>query len=89
LSKFKVSKLNDIQSIRVAGTSQKLEEQFNNRVTRAGVDFNFRNALLSQEKKANQKIVETVSKFNEVHQQLLMQQASVHHSSVAGHTPSV
>ena len=31
-SKFKVSKLNDIQAIKSMGTSQRLEENFNSRV---------------------------------------------------------
>lgn len=46
-SKFKVSKLNDIQAIKSMGTSQKLEENFNNRVLKQNVDYSYKNALLS------------------------------------------
>jgi hypothetical protein len=44
--------MNAIQSVRNNGAAKGLEEKFNNRVTRTGVDYNFKNALLSQEKKA-------------------------------------
>lgn len=66
-SKFKVSKLNDIQSIRASGTSQKLEEEFKSRVNKIAVDNQFKNALLSQDRKFNKQLAQTVNKFNEVH----------------------
>ncbi len=63
-SKYKVSNMNQIQSIKNQGDIKKLEESYNNRQMKTGIDFNFKTALLSHERKANKQLHTTVNRFN-------------------------
>ena len=49
-SKYKQSTLSKIQAIKSMG-SEKLEENFKNRLNKTGVDFTFKNALINYDKK--------------------------------------
>ena len=77
-SRYKVNHMNAIQSVRINGAAKGLEDKFNSRVTRTGVDFNFKNALLSQDKKATKQLASTMHKFNEVYQQMLSNKTAYH-----------
>ena len=68
------------------GTSLRLEENFNNRVLKQNVDFSYKNALLTQDKKAQKQLAKTVNRFHEVHQQLIHQKPE--HQVKEGETPT-